>query len=98
LAGGVLARPGGLTLLLWISLIMLFGHQFEEYRYLGSFPGMMNTVRHASTQPDCWRLEDDRLDERPEHAVRLSATVSDAPKDGAGNLNTRSASAARGPP
>jgi hypothetical protein len=36
------------SLLLWISLIALFVHQFEEYRFPGYFPGMINlVVSHA---------------------------------------------------
>ena len=51
---GVKASP--LSLLLWISLISLFLHQFEEYRYPGYFPGMMNTVMFSSKQPDRYPL------------------------------------------
>ena len=46
----------GLSLLLWISLISLFLHQFEEYRFPGYFPGMMNSVMFSSTQPDRYPL------------------------------------------
>ena len=49
-------HPVGLGLLLWISLITLFVHQFEEYRYPGYFPGMMNTVMFASERPDRYPL------------------------------------------
>jgi hypothetical protein len=49
-------RPTGLTLLLWMNLIALFLHQFEEYRYPGYFPGMMNTVMFSSQQPDRFPL------------------------------------------
>jgi len=45
-----------LSLILWLSLISLFLHQFEEYRYPGYFPGMMNTVMFASKQPDRYPL------------------------------------------
>lgn len=45
-----------LSLLLWISLISLFLHQVEEYRYPGYFPGMMNTVMFSSQQPDRYPL------------------------------------------
>ena len=45
-----------LSLLLWLSLISLFLHQFEEYRYPGYFPGMMNTVMFSSKQPDRYPL------------------------------------------
>lgn len=45
-----------LTLLLWINLLSLFIHQFEEYRYPGGFPRMMNTVMFASDQPDRYPL------------------------------------------
>jgi hypothetical protein len=48
----LLQRPGPLSLLLWASLIALFLHQFEEYRFPGYFPGMMNTVMFSSKEPD----------------------------------------------
>lgn len=58
LTGGfvLMAHPTGLSLLLWLSLITLFLHQFEEYRYPGYFPGMMNTAMFASPQPDRYPL------------------------------------------
>ena len=49
-------HPAGLALLLWFSLIALFLHQFEEYRYPGYFPGMINTVLFSSRQPDRYPL------------------------------------------
>lgn len=52
----LVAHPTGMTLLLWLSLITLFLHQFEEYRYPGYFPGMMNKVMFASKQPDRYPL------------------------------------------
>ena len=54
ITGGILllVRPNPLSLLLWVSLISLFLHQFEEYRYPGYFPGMMNTVMFSSKEPD----------------------------------------------
>lgn len=51
-----LTKLSPLSLLLWISLISLFLHQFEEYRYPGYFPGMMNTVMFSSKQPDRYPL------------------------------------------
>ncbi|MGA2503411.1 MAG: HXXEE domain-containing protein [Anaerolineales bacterium] len=48
--------PSPISILLWISLISLFLHQFEEYRYPGYFPGMMNTVMFSSQQPDRYPL------------------------------------------
>jgi hypothetical protein len=58
LVGGyvLLAQPQGLALLLWISLITLFLHQFEEYRYPGYFPGMINMAMYASPRPDRYPL------------------------------------------
>lgn len=44
------------SLLLWLNLIALFLHQFEEYRLPGTFPGMLNTVMFASSQPDRYPL------------------------------------------
>lgn len=49
-------HPRGLSLILWISLIALFLHQFEEYRLPGTFPGMMNRVMYASTEPNFYPL------------------------------------------
>jgi len=51
-----ITRPIGLSLLLWVNLIALFLHQFEEYRFPGNFPGMMNTVMFSSPQPDRYPL------------------------------------------
>lgn len=45
-----------LSFLLWINLFALFLHQFEEYRYPGYFPGMINLVIFASKQPDRYPL------------------------------------------
>jgi hypothetical protein len=58
ITGGILLlnQLNPLSLLLWISLISLFLHQFEEYRYPGYFPGMMNTVMFSSKQPDRYPL------------------------------------------
>jgi hypothetical protein len=57
-AGGsmLITHPSGLSLLLWLSLISLFLHQFEEYRYPGYFPGIMNSVMLSSEQPDRYPL------------------------------------------
>ncbi len=41
-----------LSFLLWVSLISLFIHQFEEYRYPGYFPGMLNKVMFSNNVPD----------------------------------------------
>ncbi|MBB6734149.1 HXXEE domain-containing protein [Cohnella zeiphila] len=49
-------RFSELQALLWISLITLWLHQFEEYRYPGYFPGMMNKVMFKSEQPDRYPL------------------------------------------
>ena len=40
-----------LSVLLWMSLITLFAHQFEEYRFPGWFPGMLNVVLFRSNDP-----------------------------------------------
>jgi hypothetical protein len=56
-AGYVLSsRLEMLSLLLWANLIALFLHQFEEYRFPGYFPGMMNAVMFNSRQPDRFPL------------------------------------------
>jgi len=52
----LVAQPPGLAGLLWLSLITLFLHQFEEYRYPGYFPGMVNTAMYASAAPDRYPL------------------------------------------
>lgn len=49
-------QPHGLTLILWISFAALFVHQFEEYRFPGTFPGMMNRTMFGSTRPDRYPL------------------------------------------
>ena len=49
-------QPHGLSLILWISLASLLVHQFEEYRLPGTFPGMINRVMFASTEPDRYPL------------------------------------------
>ena len=56
--GGVLllSNLNSVALLLWVSLISLLIHQFEEYRYPGYFPGMMNTVMFSSKHPDRYPL------------------------------------------
>ena len=51
-----LVQLNPLSSLLWVSLISLFLHQSEEYRYPGYFPGMMNTVMFSSKQPDRYPL------------------------------------------
>jgi hypothetical protein len=50
------STPARLSLVLWISLIALLVHQLEEYRYPGYFPGMVNLVLFASSQPDRYPL------------------------------------------
>ena len=45
-----------LSFLLWVNLISLFLHQFEEYRFPGYFPGMLNSVMFSSNQPDRYPL------------------------------------------
>ena len=43
-------------LIVWVSLITLFIHQLEEYRIVGTFPGMLNTALYKSTMPDRYPL------------------------------------------
>lgn len=43
-------------LLMWISLISLFFHQLEEYRIVGTFPGMVNKFLFKSEMPDRYPL------------------------------------------
>jgi hypothetical protein len=40
----------------WLSLVSLFLHQLEEYRVVGTFPGMVNTVMYHSDLPDRYPL------------------------------------------
>jgi hypothetical protein len=54
--GILVYRPSGMELLLWISLGSLFLHQFEEWRYPGYFPGMLNTALFSSDIPDRYPL------------------------------------------
>ncbi len=42
--------------LLWLSLVSLFWHQFEEYRYPGYFIRMLNTVMYKSDNPASYPL------------------------------------------
>lgn len=51
-----ITKLSGLAGLLWVSLISLCLHQFEEYRYPGYFPGMINSVLYSSKQPDRFPL------------------------------------------
>ncbi|GAB4336198.1 MAG: HXXEE domain-containing protein [Flammeovirgaceae bacterium] len=41
---------------MWLSLVSLFLHQFEEYRLVGTFPGMVNRVMYKSDIPDRYPL------------------------------------------
>ena len=43
-------------ILMWVSLITLFFHQLEEYRVVGTFPGMCNSAMYKSTMPDRYPL------------------------------------------
>jgi hypothetical protein len=43
-------------LLMWLSLVSLFFHQLEEYRIVGTFPGMVNSVMFKSDMPDRYPL------------------------------------------
>lgn len=42
--------------LMWFSLVSLFFHQVEEYRIVGTFPGMINRVVFNSNLPDRYPL------------------------------------------
>lgn len=42
--------------LMWLNLVSLFLHQFEEYRIVATFPGMLNTVMYNSKMPDRYPL------------------------------------------
>ena len=47
---------GHYQLLMWLSLISLLFHQMEEYRIVGTFPGMINQVMFKSDRPDRFPL------------------------------------------
>ena len=49
-------KQDNLSLVLWLSLIALLLHQFEEYRWPGYFPGMFNRIMFNSRQPDRFPL------------------------------------------
>jgi len=42
--------------IMWVSLIALFLHELEEYRVVGTFPGMLNKVLFKSDRPDRYPL------------------------------------------
>lgn len=42
--------------LMWLSLVSLFLHQLEEYRIVGTFPGMVNSSLFNSKMPDRYPL------------------------------------------
>ncbi len=42
--------------LMWLSLVSLFFHQLEEYRIVGTFPGMVNSIMFNSRKPDRYPL------------------------------------------
>lgn len=42
--------------IVWLSLLSLLLHQLEEYRIVGTFPGMVNQVMFKSEQPDRYPL------------------------------------------
>lgn len=48
----ITSKVSEIGFILWVSLITLFIHQFEEYRYPGYFPGMINVAMFASSTPD----------------------------------------------
>lgn len=43
-------------ILMWLSLVSLFFHQLEEYRIVGTFPGMINRVMFKSNLPNRYPL------------------------------------------
>ena len=45
-------HPSGISFVLWLSFLTLFIHQFEEYRYPGYFPGVINSFMFNSPTPD----------------------------------------------
>ena len=49
----------GFQILLWISFISLLLHEFEEYRFPGTFPCRFNRVFFKSQKPDRYPLNTD---------------------------------------
>ena len=47
--------------ILYISLVSLFLHQLEEYRFPGYFPGMVNAAVYKSNIPDRYPLNSQTL-------------------------------------
>ena len=47
---------GHYQLLIWLSLVSLLFHQLEEYRIVGTFPGMINRAMFKSDMPDRFPL------------------------------------------
>ena len=47
---------GHYQLLIWLSLVSLLFHQLEEYRIVGTFPGMINRAMFKSNMPDRYPL------------------------------------------
>jgi hypothetical protein len=45
-----------LNFILWFNFVSLFFHQFEEYRYPGYFPGLINKELFKSKTPDRYPL------------------------------------------
>ena len=54
----LIARPNfaSVQLILWVSLITLFLHQFEEWRWPGWFAGMLNIGLFRSDDPTRYPL------------------------------------------
>ena len=55
----ILANKSNVTsyqLLVWLNLLSLFLHQLEEYRIVGTFPGMVNALMYKSKIPDRYPL------------------------------------------
>jgi hypothetical protein len=58
-AGYMIFNPGifgSLKFILWFNFASLFFHQFEEYRYPGYFPGMINEKLFQSKTSDRYPL------------------------------------------
>ncbi|NEW06779.1 HXXEE domain-containing protein [Paenibacillus sp. SYP-B3998] len=45
-----------LTMILWLNFVAILIHQFEEYRWPGTFAGMFNVVLFKSETPDRYPL------------------------------------------
>ena len=54
---GIRSELAAMQVILWVSLLTLFAHQFEEWRWPGWFPGALNIALFRSDRPDRYPLD-----------------------------------------